>query len=808
VARLAPDGSALAYATYLGGSVDENLRGIAVDSAGGAAVVGETTSSSYPTTADAYDPSFNSTNGHDIMLSRLSSTGSLTYSTFLGGTQDDQGRGIAVDGAGIATIVGFSASPDYPTTPGVFQPTNGLFNRQVVVTRLQIAVLDTTPPVVTITSPADGAILGAASTTLAATVVDTGATAVVSTPSGISATLAAGGGSVSGTVLLSEGPNVLAVSATDAAGNVAGTSIIVVRDTLSPLIEVTSPAEGAILGDSPASLAISVVDATATTVAFGANVAVLPAGGGLVVGDVALTEGANVVSVSASDAAGNSASVELHVVLDLSAPLITIDAPANGACFGPGDSPVAVVATIDDLTTTVVSSTPSGVSATVPAGGGIVLGSVALVEGFNTITLFASDHLGRTSSANVVVQLDTTAPEVSLDSPAAGSNVRGTIDLLASAQDVAPGSGIAQVDLSVDDVVVASPASEPYLADYDTTLLVDGIHEFGATAYDGQGNALSAGISARVDNTPPLVSIVAPPDGTYVSGTVGFDVAVSDGGSGLASVTLLADGAPPSVDASELYATPVYSDLRLGEIDTTLLADGPLALSASALDRAGNEQATAAIVIVDNTAPGKTIVSPLEGAVVSGIIPITVSATDPNLDTIEVFVGALLVGTSTSSPYTLSFDTRAELDGPLVISALVTDLAGNSSSCAVNVTVDNMLMVEITPRVLHLKSHGGGKVKARLEGANVALLVPPGAHSVQLRVPGGNAVPAQPAYQLGDADADGIPDLTLDFDRTALIASIRAGIAASVIPLDSKVLLTLAADGTAIATDLVRITGQ
>jgi hypothetical protein len=500
--------------------------------------------------------------------------------------------------------------------------------------------------------------------------------------------------------------------------------------------------------------------------------------------------------------------VQLSVVLDLTAPLVTIDAPASGEVFGPGDSPVAVVATIDDLTATSVSSTPSGVSAALPAGGGIVAGSVPLVEGFNAITIAATDHVGRSSSADVVVQLDTTAPEVTLDSPSAGSNVRGTIDLQASATDVAPGTGIAQVDLSVDDVVVASPASPPYLHAYDTTGLADGLHEFEATALDGKANAASAGVTVRVDNTPPLVSIAAPADGAYVSGTVAFDVTVSDAGSGLQSVTMLADGAPPTVDDSEVYATAVFSDLRLGEIDTALLPDGPLALSAIAVDRAGNETAAAADVIVDNTAPGRTILSPLEGAIVAGIIPITVSASDPNLASTQVFVDAVPVGTSGLSLFTVNFDTRAKLDGPMVVSAIVTDLAGNSSTSSVNVTVDNMLMVEISPRVLHLKSHGGGKIKAHVEGANVALLVPPGSHSVQLRVPGGNAVPALAQYQLNDGDNDGIPNLTLDFDRSLLIASIRAGVAAQVIPLDSQVQLTLAADGTPIATDLIRITGQ
>jgi len=812
VAKLSPAGDALAYATYLGGSVNEIARGLVVDSTGAATIVGETTSSNYPMTADAFDASFNSVaggSGNDVMLSRLSSTGAtLLYSTFLGGANNDEGRGVTIESTGVATIVGFSVSADYPTTAGAFLTTNTLFNRQVIVTRLQIAVLDTVPPAVTITAPSDGAIVGTTTVTLSADVVDTGATTVVSSPAGINTALLAGGGSVSGSVPLVEGSNVLAVSATDAANNVGGTSITVIRDTIDPGIVVQSPGEGSIFAESPASLTIDVQDATATTVTFGTNSILLPAGGGQALGDVALLEGTNTISITATDAAGNFSTVDLHVLLDLTAPLITIDSPADGACFGPGDSPVAVMATIDDLTETSVDSTPAGVSGTVSAGGGVITGAVALAEGSNTITINATDDANRMSSADVVVLLDTTAPDVAIDSPVLGSNVRGTIDLQASAMDVAPGTGVAQVDVSVDDVLVASLSTPPYHVAFDTTTVVDGLHSFEATAGDGKGNSAVAEVTAFVDNALPLVSISSPANGAYVSGTVAFGVTASDTGSGLQSISMLANGSPPTVDDSVTYPTPVFSDNRSGQINTTFLLDGPLALSATAVDVAGNEATAAASVIVDNTAPTKTISSPTEGATVSGIIPITASADDPNLDTIELLVDSVSVGVSSTSPFTVNFDTRSKLDGPMVVTAIATDLAGNSTSCSVNVSVDNMLMVEISPRVLHLKSHGGGKVKAHLEGANVALLVPPGSHSVQLRVPGGNAVAALSNYHLGDSDNDGIPNLNLEFDRTALIASIRAGIAANMIQPNSQVLLTLVADGTAIATDFVRITGQ
>ena len=122
VTKLNPAGSALVYSTFLGGSSSDGGHAIAVDSAGNAYVMGNTQSTDFPTTAGAFDTTFNGT--IDAFVTKLNATGSaLAYSTFLGGAQDDLGFGIAVDVAGNAYTTGLTASPDFPTTPGAFDTT-------------------------------------------------------------------------------------------------------------------------------------------------------------------------------------------------------------------------------------------------------------------------------------------------------------------------------------------------------------------------------------------------------------------------------------------------------------------------------------------------------------------------------------------------------------------------------------------------------------------------------------------------------------------------------------------------------------
>ena len=99
VARLSADGSALDYATFLGGSSRDWHRGLDLDAQGRSHVIGFTTSSDFPTTPGAYDETYNG--GQDAFVARLSADGSaLDYATFLGGSGNEYPRGVALGAAG------------------------------------------------------------------------------------------------------------------------------------------------------------------------------------------------------------------------------------------------------------------------------------------------------------------------------------------------------------------------------------------------------------------------------------------------------------------------------------------------------------------------------------------------------------------------------------------------------------------------------------------------------------------------------------------------------------------------------------
>jgi len=127
ITELNASGSALVYSTYLGGSGGLDFaNGLAVDGAGSAYVTGETDSTDFPITSNAFQKVNKIDGNTTAFVTKLNPTGSgLVYSTYLGGSEYDLASGIAVDPSGNAYVAGQTASTDFPITPDAYQPENG-----------------------------------------------------------------------------------------------------------------------------------------------------------------------------------------------------------------------------------------------------------------------------------------------------------------------------------------------------------------------------------------------------------------------------------------------------------------------------------------------------------------------------------------------------------------------------------------------------------------------------------------------------------------------------------------------------------
>lgn len=124
------------FATYLGGTGEDDGNAIAIDGGGNAYITGDTASTDFPTVTGAH--STKNSGGLDVFVTKISSDGhTLLYSTYVGGSGNDIGSAIAVDALGDAFVAGQTASStNFPHTTGAYQTTFGGSNLDAFVFEL------------------------------------------------------------------------------------------------------------------------------------------------------------------------------------------------------------------------------------------------------------------------------------------------------------------------------------------------------------------------------------------------------------------------------------------------------------------------------------------------------------------------------------------------------------------------------------------------------------------------------------------------------------------------------------------------
>ncbi|MFK8017771.1 MAG: Ig-like domain-containing protein [Gammaproteobacteria bacterium] len=193
------------------------------------------------------------------------------------------------------------------------------------------------------------------------------------------------------------------------------------------------------------------------------------------------------------------------------------------------------------------------------------------------------------------------------------------------------------------------------------------------------------------DIVPPAVVVAAPLG--VLAGTVTLAANANDA-SGVASVDFWIDDA--------LLARDTVAPFE-ATFDTTTVADGEYAITARALDNAGNEGLSPVVnVTVDNApppddqAPSVSLADP--GMMIMGSITLTAAASDNvGVTLVRFFVDDQLIGTDNVAPYSLEWDSSGVTDGAHALRAQAEDAAGNvGDSTTIDVIVDNALPPDTT----------------------------------------------------------------------------------------------------------------
>ncbi len=323
---------------------------------------------------------------------------------------------------------------------------------------------------------------------------------------------------------LTEGHDLIAVTATDLAAQSAQQTISVVLDTQPPALNLAAPAEGAFIAALSATVSGTVTDASPLALTVNGAATAVAAGGSFSI-TAALSAGANTIVALATDAAGNSSAVTRHLRANSVPPALTVSSPAEGLITNQTTIAVSGTATPGDSTDT-LSVTIDGAPAA--RSGSAFSGAISPPEGDHTIVVIATDSYGLSSRQEVHITRDTTPPAIAI-------------------------SGVADSEVRTSPVTISFSATDAHLSSVSATL--DG------ASFASGGTVSAAGAHA-------LVVVAADAASNQATQTVHFSIAAAGvfrlGGTvtGLPSSLVLANGAEQltvSDNGAFAFDTPLAS---------------------------------------------------------------------------------------------------------------------------------------------------------------------------------------------------------------------------------------------------------
>lgn len=210
--------------------------------------------------------------------------------------------------------------------------------------------------------------------------------------------------------------------------------------------------------------------------------------------------------------------------------------------------------------------------------------------------------------------------------------------------------------------------------------------QYGFGRVDAAAAVQTAKAMAVADTQAPVVSITSPGNGSSVSGLVSVSASATDN-VGVTKAELLVNGVVVATETTSPFAFTW---------DTASRANGNTTLVVRGSDAAGNTGTSASLTVsvanavaADTVAPVVSLLNPANGAVVSGTVSISVSASD-NAGAAglkqSLFINGALVASGTGGSLSYSWNTRKAAAGSYSIRAVATDAAGNSTAATASVS--------------------------------------------------------------------------------------------------------------------------
>ena len=516
------------------------------------------------------------------------------------------------------------------------------------------------------------------------------------------ATVQPGGSfSVDVPVALPEGDYTVTATATDGAGNSAtvtenGGSI----DTTDPVLTIdaqglTNDATPTISGTTDLSpgdtVSISVTDSGGNTQTFTATVQ----GDGTYTADVPadLAEGAYSVSVSATDDAGNSATVaDNNGNVDTAAPTLTIDAQNITNDATPTISGTTDLAPGDTVSISVTDSegNTQSFTTTVQAGGGYSADVPAdLAEGDYLVEVTATDDAGNQSIiADGNGTVDTTPPAISLDPVASGND---NTPLLSGTTDLPEGTSVTLVVTDAGGNVQTLTATVNADGTFSVEVpdaLADGNYSVDVSATDAAGNSTTVSDSGNINTNAPTITLDTLGQTNDATPLISGNTNAPVGSTVTITVT-------DSAGAVQTFTAAVQNDGSFSASVPSDLAEGSYTVQAEVTDADGNTGSDSETGgVIDTTSPTVDVADPGIG---NDATPLITGVTDqPQGSTVSITVtdsagNAQTLSATVQSDGTFSVEVPATLaDGNYTVEATVIDGAGNTASDTETGVIDTL----------------------------------------------------------------------------------------------------------------------
>jgi len=376
-----------------------------------------------------------------------------------------------------------------------------------------------------------------------------------------------------------------------------------------------------------------------------------------------LSEGQHKVKVDIDDKAGNPASVTWSFTLHTQPPKIKITSHKADQYIN--QSPILVTGTVDNEKVRVVVN---GIAAGVDRGA--FSARVNIVEGNNTIMAVATDPFGNTGNDTITVILDSKPPTVQITSPLVNSLLNTRTATISGIADSRAASVIVTTAAGTQPVI-AAVANGSFTAANVT--LAEGQNTITAKAVSSAGNTGTSTIRINVDTLAPRVTLTAPKDQAVTNKRM---------------VTVMG-AVDDSAAVVKVNNTPVQVANGSFTLSGVNLAEGANTITATAVDRAGNQAKPATLTVVLKTVPPT---APKLGDLpfVTKDASVTVVGTAEPGSLVELYMNSASRG-SVKADEKGAFSFKVPLrEGNNAFSAVASDAVGNvsASSAVVNVFLD------------------------------------------------------------------------------------------------------------------------